>query len=311
MEFVRVNDYALLLKIKVEDSIIDYILHLRKLKLSSSTIRTRISALYHFYAMNDIILNKTKINKYKGEFTKVVKDRSYSHEEIHKLLDIADLRMKVCILLMASAGLRLGSIPDLKIKHLKKMQNIYRIIVYEGFNEEYFTFCTPECAKAIDEYINYRARNGEKVTSEAHLIREHFDDYAPKQARAITKDTIRETIDKLLIKSGLKTRDHLSKKHKAVPMTHGFRKFFTTQLIEADLKTELRWLLEGHNLKGNDSSYIRTTEKRLQQEYEKAINYLTINEENRLKEKVDNLTSELKITASLIERIEKLEKNRG
>jgi hypothetical protein len=50
--------------------------------------------------------------------------------------------------------------------------------------------------------------------------------------------------------------------------------------------------LEGHKLKGNDSHYIRVTENRLQQEYEKAINYLTINEENRLKRKIEVLEVE-------------------
>ena len=81
-------------------------------------------------------------------------------------------------------------------------------------------------------------------------------------------------------------------KRQTVPILHGFRKFFSSQLVEADLKTELRWLLEGHNLKGNDSNYVRVSEKRLQQEYEKAINHLTINEENRLKRTVEILTIE-------------------
>lgn len=58
---------------------------------------------------------------------------------------------------------------------------------------------------------------------------------------------------------------------KDVPIAHGFRKFFTTQVVEGDLKTELRWLLEGHNLRGNDSHYIRVSEKRLQEEYEKQL----------------------------------------
>jgi hypothetical protein len=51
-------------------------------------------------------------------------------------------------------------------------------------------------------------------------------------------------------------------------------------------------LLEGHNLKANDSNYIRTSEKRLQQEYEKAINNLTINEVNKLKMQVKKLEIE-------------------
>jgi len=44
-----------------------------------------------------------------------------------------------------------------------------------------------------------------------------------------------------------------------------------------------------NKLKGNDSHYIRVSEERLQEEYEKAINNLTINEENRLKRTVEIL----------------------
>jgi integrase len=305
MTFVDQKDYSGLLKINVEERIIDYILQLRKLKLSSNTIRTRVASIYHFYAMNDVILNKTKINKYHGEFRKVIKDRSYSHEEIHRLLQIADLRMKVCILLMASAGLRFGAIPDLKMKHLEKVDNLYKITVYENSNQEYTTYCTVECSNFIDEYINYRERNGENITPESYLIRDHFDDYAPlsvkQKARPITKHTIREIIAKLLVKSG-------TRQVREVHLTHGFRKFFTNQLFEADLKTEYRWSLEGHKLKGNDPYYVRISEKLLLEQYRKGINNLTINEENRLKMKVQTLTIEKSRVDKLEEKIRRIEK---
>jgi hypothetical protein len=87
-----------------------------------------------------------------------------------------------------------------------------------------------------------------------------------------------------------------------------FASFFTSQLVEADLKTELRWLLEGHNLKGNDSNYVRLSEKRLHQEYEKAINHLTINEENRLKRTVEILKIEKTRIDKLKAKIQKLER---
>lgn len=88
------------------------------------------------------------------------------------------------------------------------------------------------------------------------------------------------------------THRHPGSIRKEVPIAHGFRKFFTTQLIESDLKTELRWLLEGHNLKGNDSNYIRTTAKRLQQEYEKSIDNLTIDAVHSLQRKIETLKVE-------------------
>ena len=56
-----------------------------------------------------------------------------------------------------------------------------------------------------------------------------------------------------------------------------------------------------NKLKGNDSHYIRVSEERLQEEYEKAINNLTINKENRLKRTVEIL----KIEKSQLEAIAK------
>jgi len=91
-------------------------------------------------------------------------------------------------------------------------------------------------------------------------------------------------------------------------ITYGFRKYFTSQLVEADLKTELRWLLEGHNLKGNDSNYVRVSEKRLQQEYEKAINHLTIDPANRLQREMQTLKVDKSRMDMLEAKIQKLEK---
>jgi hypothetical protein len=109
----------------------------------------------------------------------------------------------------------------------------------------------------------------------------------------------------------LDIRNPLGSIRKEVPIAHGFRKFFTTELIESDLKTELRWLLEGHNLKANDSNYVRTTEKRLQQEYEKAIDNLTINEENRFNRKIEVLKIEKSRIDILEVKMQKLERKHG
>ena len=69
--------------------------------------------------------------------------------------------MKVCISLMCSAGLRFGAIPDIKMRHLERIDNLYKIIVYENSNQEYTPFARHECSNFIDEYIKYRKRNGE------------------------------------------------------------------------------------------------------------------------------------------------------
>jgi hypothetical protein len=71
------------------------------------------------------------------------------------------------------------------------------------------TFCTPECAKAIDDYLDYRRRCGEKLTPESPLIREQFDRSDPfrsVRARHVAQSTIMNTIKQILLDAGLRPR---------------------------------------------------------------------------------------------------------
>jgi integrase len=291
------TDLEELLKIDIEDSIIDYILFLKK-RVSSATLNSRLAGVYHFYTMNDVVLNRIKISKFKGEFVKVKKDRAYTHEEISKLLQLADLRMKCCILLMSSAGLRLGAIADLKIRHLQNM----KLTVYENSNEEYYTFITPECDAVIQEYIQYRQRFGEKVDKEAYLIRNNFDNFGDNlQGKKISKHTIRNIFYHLLKKSGIDEN---------IMMTHGFRKFFTTQLINSKVNPEIREMLMGHKI-GLASCYYRPSEQEMYAEFEKSIDNLTIDPANRLQRKVEVLTIEKSKVDYALSQIEEVKKRIG
>ncbi len=91
------------------------------------------------------------------------------------MLDVSDLRAKDVKLLMTSTGIRIGSIPALRLKHLEKINNIYELILYEGSTSQYFTFCSPESAYYIDAYLQYRTKNCESLTKDSVLIRKQFD----------------------------------------------------------------------------------------------------------------------------------------
>ena len=58
--------------------------------------------------MNDIALPWHQIAKFIGEHDTENEDREYTYEEIARQLEIADLKYKVIILIMASAALRVG-----------------------------------------------------------------------------------------------------------------------------------------------------------------------------------------------------------
>jgi integrase len=266
----------------IEQKIIEFLIDMRNKDKGYSVIHNYISAVLAFYKINDVILNISKINKFVPENRKVRNDRAFTHEEISNLLDASDERMKVVILLLASSGLRLGAISSLRIRHLQKR----KLLVYENDREEYFTFITPECQKAVDSYLDMRSRYGEKINSESFLLREQFDIRDPfqaKKARQVNTDTIRWKLIDIEKRVGVRSKD--------VKAAHGFRKFFTTQLINAKVNPEIREMLLGHKI-GLVSCYYRPTETEMLAEYGKAMDHLTINEENRLRMKVEKLEIE-------------------
>lgn len=128
-----------------------FVISLKKQGKGFAAISNYVSAICKYYKMNDVVLDTNKIHQYLPEFRKSKKDRAYRYEEIHRLLDVADERMRAIIFLLASTGMRIRAIPGLRLRNLEKVESdydIYKFTVYEGFNEEYITFCTPECTRA-------------------------------------------------------------------------------------------------------------------------------------------------------------------
>jgi integrase len=184
MQFCNVDNPDLLLLQHKQDiiqaKIIDWITFLRNPpnSLSHASLTFFRSAIITFYEMNNITnLNSKRIGRYQGEKQRQFTDRAYTREEIHKLVDMSDERMKVIILLFASCGLRPGAIPSLVLRNLQYLEDykLHKITIYEGHEKQYYCFCTPECSKAINNYLDYRQRSGERLTDNSPLIRQQFD----------------------------------------------------------------------------------------------------------------------------------------
>jgi iron-sulfur cluster repair protein YtfE (RIC family) len=80
--------------------------------------------------------------------------------------------------------------------------------------------------------------------------------------------------------------------------------------MNADVHPSFKELLMGHSIKLDDVYYDVNSEKsrnKLLEEYSKAIDYLTINEENRLKKKVEELTVRADKMQQLEAAVEKLQ----
>ena len=158
------------------------------------------------------------------------------------MLELASERTRALILLLASTGVRLGSISGLTMGDLEDKGDIYKVTVYRNSREEYITYTTPEARKALETYFDVRRRDGEVINDKTPIIRErsnraksimqfNIPDIQPGQHTRILEDIIE--------RAGLRTIQHKGEGpgvggsatfRKDIMLAHGFRKFFNTQL---------------------------------------------------------------------------------
>jgi integrase len=277
---------------RIQGYLIDYIIYMREeLKVASTTINTRITAVRKFYDCNDIELKWKKIKSYVGRArttkNKGKKDRPYTSLEILKMLEKADERGRAIILLMASTGMRAGALPSLKIRNLERIEkySLYKITVYENNDEECITFCTPECGCAIDSYLEYRQRHGEHpLREDSPLIREEFDitdEIRAQRPRFLQHQVFNKLIRNIGLKSGVMEKQAKTEDGKGlrrpVKETHGFRKFFQTTDIGNGMSPLYAEIQMGHQSGGLAiESYVRPSENDLLEGNDKMIGYVGV-----------------------------------
>ena len=305
--------------------------------ISYATIQFLVAPIFTFYQLNDVMLNRKKVSRYLGEYKRVVSDQAYTTEHIQAAIQNADQRMRMIILLLASTGCRVGSLPALTLGNLTKLPNygLYRIVFYEGTNNEYYTFTTRECASTgIDTYLQFRQRCGEKISFNENtcrwepnyipLIRLQFDKNDILQVRNNTQplklNAVRKALDTHLIKSGIRQIEHpvatdtnpnsTKRIRKTISLSTGFRKHVISTFIEAELNHEIRELLVDHSTM-LDQHYFRPTQNQVLAEYLKAEPFLTIDPKNRLERENQQLKQEVTRFDKMQEQIEELNRKLG
>jgi integrase len=276
---------------ELRDKIVKYFLDKKHFRRSTQSVA--LAAIKHFCEMNDIILNWKKINKFalNSDIPKL-QNRAYTHEEVKQVVDYCDHRIRTMFLFLASTGVRIGALRHMKIKDLEDKGHIYKVKVYPGENEEYITFTTPECKAAIDNYLDFRKRNGELISPDSYLFVQQYNKFKRIRAKPFANKSIDNLLQLWLVNSGVRTVDRVNPcGYKDVQRLHGFRKFFTKQLVDSKVGPEIREMLLGHNI-GLAGAYYKPTAEDIQVEYEKAIDLLTIDPANRLRKKVEKLEVE-------------------
>ena len=283
--------------------VIKYVLELKKKskntagkpkrgETSVNSIKKYVAGIKSFLDEHEISLPWKKIARFYPE--EVTNDyRSYTRQEISKLLSMADLRDRCIILLMASSGIRVGTIPSLTIKSLKKLEEGLGLLTVYGESKKsrYVTLVTPECMASIEEYLDLRTKRGEKLTDISYLIRDKYAIYSKRINLPISvkEPAINVQIRHLIREAGLPFEE--------LQPDHAARKFFDTALVNSKVNRMFKELMMGHSVKLDEFYYDENSDesrKEIMLEYMKVVDALTINDEYRLRKQIAEAEDKLK-----------------
>lgn len=276
--------------------------------IKESTIRNYYKAAKLFFEMNDIVLNWKKITRGLPRGREAANDRAPTTEEIQKLVEYPDRRIKAIVYTMISSGIRLGAFDYLKWKHIIPMYNkdgeviASKIIVYAGDNEEYYSFITFEAYASLKDWMDFRASYGENITEESWLMRDlwqttnidsRYRNGLATSPKRLKSSGIKRVIERAIWDQGLRVPLKDGQKRHDWKAAHGFRKFYKTRAEQAMKPINVE-ITMGHNI-GVSASYYKPTEREVLEDYMKAVDLLTINDsKSKLEKEIKQISEKSK-----------------
>lgn len=276
-------------------------------QFSVNSVAFLLNAIKVFLEYHDIIIPWKKIRRFIPEKIKV-HYHVYSKEEIQKLLQVADFRERATILILESSGMRVSGLRGLLVKDFEVLlqENIGKFTVYARTDSYYHTFCTPECTAAIQFYLKWREEQGEIIKPTSPLIRDSIRKGLKGRGAALNTNMPRplgrsrlwKIMSLLISKANLKQEGKEEEKNNNnnIQPDHSFRKFMNTAIANAKANPLFKEIMMGHSVKLDNVYYDRDNPesvKALLEEYLKAVDLLTINDEYRLKKEIKELKQEL------------------
>jgi integrase len=267
-------------------------------EISETTIPNYYKAAKLFCEMNDLLLNWKKISRMLPKRRNAANDRAPTIEELQKLIEYPDRRIKPIIYTMVSPGFRIGAWDYLQWKHVIPIPNndgeiaAAKLRIYAGDREEYYAFVTPEEYGSLRQWMEFRAGYGEIISSESWVMRDLWQttnvDHGFKNGLAtspkkLKSSGIKKIIERALWEQGIRHTLPVGIRRHEWKAAHGLRKFFKTRAEQAMRPANVE-LLMGHDI-GISTSYYKPTEREILDDYLKAVDLLTINGGNAVLQK--------------------------
>lgn len=279
-------------------------IRVEKNEITAATLGNEVKTIKLFCEMNEILLPWKRITRGLPRGRRYADDRAPTLEEIRRIVEYPDIRIKAIVSTMVSSGIRLGAWNYLKWKHITPIERegkivAARIIVYQGDPEQYISFITPEAFFELEKWINHRKQSGEDITGGSWVMRNIWDRNKGSRRKPgiITKpiklqsNGVKRIMETALWTQGLRHPLQDGRRRHEFQADHGLRKYFKTRCELAGMMPINIEILMGHSV-GISDSYYRATEKELLADYLKAIKFLTVGKEQEYTDKIESLITE-------------------
>ncbi len=226
----------------------DYIGMMQSDGMSPSSINLAVNAIKTFLRVNGVYLPPVPKPRVYIKYY----DRAPTPEELSRLIDIAGLREKVMISMLALGGFRIGTLVKLKYRHVKNdlEKGIVPLHVHveadlvKGRYSDYDTFVGEEAVRYLKLYIEERRRGTadippENIVDDSPLIR------SKRSMKPLTEQQAYWAIHDLYRKLGI-VGDKGRRRYDV--RVHSLRKYFRTQLTAAGVPTEYVEYMMGHKI---------------------------------------------------------------
>jgi len=264
--------------------------------INPNTVRNRIKPIKALLSANEIDVSWSMINKMIPREVRS-DDRAYTKEEIQDMLEqCTNIIDKLIILMFSSAGFRLEAWDYFCWKDViffPDENNEYKggaLRVYRGDPEEYWTFITPETCKILQLYKEeWKSRFLHYPKDDDPLIASARYDFPQR----LHQKGVRARVDKIVTKIGLRDQHKKGQRRFEVKLDHGFRKYFNTMMRRAKVNYLDKEDMMGHKT-GLEKHYERYQEEDFERfpEYQKAIPFLTISDEEKIRLENEKLREE-------------------
>ena len=228
----------------------EYVAALQDEGLTPSRVHCCAKHVKTFYRTNSIKLELSAPLSRRVTY----KDRAPKPEELAKLLDIAQLREKTIISMLALGAFREETLAKLLYRHVQEdiESNTIPIHIHveaeitKGKYHDYDTFLGAEAAQFLKAYLEQRKKGSQRIppetlTPESPLIRnEHY-----RTPKSITSKEIRRLVHELYQTAGL-IKKPIGRMYDL--RVHSLRKYFKTQMLALGVQADYVDYMMGHTI---------------------------------------------------------------